>query len=652
MIQTRHLRAFTVLGALTLPTLFAQANDTCVETFYIGTNSGSIGGAVYFDVTATEPVTVSALRTNCAAAAGAAVTLDVYTISGTAAGNETNMAAWTLAASGSSTTTGVDTPTQFFLSTAVAFPTGITGIALVLTGSAHRYTDGTGGNEIHSSADGVLTVTGISATNVPFTGAPFAPRVWNGDFCYNAGSANCARTLFDQNNSGSPGGAVYFDLTATSPVTFSGLQTNYSVAIGTAVGVQVYATNGSAAANATNAGLWSLVAVDNGAALAAGVDLPTDITFAQPFSLPAGTFGIALVAVGTAHSYTDGTGMNQVHTSVDGVISISAGLATNVPFTAPTFQTRVWNGTLCHAPEDNCVETIFASNNGGAADGAVYFDIIAAHAVTISSLTTNTSETGGLFGMEVWTRAGTFAGFEANPGAWNLATIGDGNAVGGFEDEQSLVTFVAPLNLPAGRTGIALLMIGASHEYTNGMSNFTGGDGVLRVETGSASNTPFAGTIANRTWNGRLCYDGAFIGVDFCEPAVPNSTFRSGEIGVVGSTSVAANNVRLIARNLPNGSSGFFLTSQTAVAVPMAGGSQGTMCIAGGPIGRYVGPGQVKNSGLLGSFFLDIDLTQHPTPTGFISVLPGQSWNFQCWYRDANPGPVSNFTNAHSVTFN
>ncbi len=29
----------------------------------------------------------------------------------------------------------------------------------------------------------------------------------------------------------------------------------------------------------------------------------------------------------------------------------------------------------------------------------------------------------------------------------------------------------------------------------------------------------------------------------------------------------------------------------------------------------------------------------------------GDTWNFQCWYRDNNPVPTSNFTDAVSVTF-
>ncbi|MCP4035984.1 MAG: hypothetical protein GY733_03545 [bacterium] len=31
------------------------------------------------------------------------------------------------------------------------------------------------------------------------------------------------------------------------------------------------------------------------------------------------------------------------------------------------------------------------------------------------------------------------------------------------------------------------------------------------------------------------------------------------------------------------------------------------------------------------------------------AVQPGDTWNFQCWYRDNNPGPTSNFTDAVTV---
>ncbi|MCP3996840.1 MAG: hypothetical protein GY722_17525 [bacterium] len=32
-------------------------------------------------------------------------------------------------------------------------------------------------------------------------------------------------------------------------------------------------------------------------------------------------------------------------------------------------------------------------------------------------------------------------------------------------------------------------------------------------------------------------------------------------------------------------------------------------------------------------------------------VLPGDTWTFQCWFRDHDPALTSNFTDAVSVTF-
>ncbi len=75
------------------------------------------------------------------------------------------------------------------------------------------------------------------------------------------------------------------------------------------------------------------------------------------------------------------------------------------------------------------------------------------------------------------------------------------------------------------------------------------------------------------------------------------------------------------------------------------------LCLTGS-IGRYVGPGQIRNSGATGEFSLALNLTQHPTPSGFVSVLAGDTWNFTAWYRDAVGGvATSNFTNGRSILF-
>ena len=47
---------------------------------------------------------------------------------------------------------------------------------------------------------------------------------------------------------------------------------------------------------------------------------------------------------------------------------------------------------------------------------------------------------------------------------------------------------------------------------------------------------------------------------------------------------------------------------------------------------------------------IQIDLTSIPVNPP-IAVQPGDTWHFQCWYRDSNPGQTSNFTDAVRVMF-
>ena len=73
-------------------------------------------------------------------------------------------------------------------------------------------------------------------------------------------------------------------------------------------------------------------------------------------------------------------------------------------------------------------------------------------------------------------------------------------------------------------------------------------------------------------------------------------------------------------------------------------GHYGILCL-GGAIGRHNQPGLVQPGP---TFSIQLDLTSVPTPTAFVAVQPGETWNFQAWYRD---GASNNFTDAVSVTF-
>ena len=142
------------------------------------------------------------------------------------------------------------------------------------------------------------------------------------------------------------------------------------------------------------------------------------------------------------------------------------------------------------------------------------------------------------------------------------------------------------------------------------------------------------------------CGGGGSVGSPYCATNA-NSTGSSGVLSASGSPLVSANDLTLEASSLPNNSFGFFLASLDQGFVQNPGGSAGNLCL-GGSIGRYVGPGQIVNSGATGSFTLPLDLTQTPTPTGLVAIAAGETWNFQAWGRD---GSTSIFSEAVSVAF-
>ncbi|MEM6672258.1 MAG: LamG-like jellyroll fold domain-containing protein [Planctomycetota bacterium] len=141
------------------------------------------------------------------------------------------------------------------------------------------------------------------------------------------------------------------------------------------------------------------------------------------------------------------------------------------------------------------------------------------------------------------------------------------------------------------------------------------------------------------------------LGIGYCGPAVPNSTGAPAVITAGGSDVASMNDVTLRAAELPVGSFGFFLASRVQGTLPNPGGSEGTLCLAGS-IGRYVGPGQIQQSGSTGAISLALNLSQVPQPTGFVVASAGQTWNFQAWYRDAIGGQAtSNFTDGLAIDF-
>lgn len=140
---------------------------------------------------------------------------------------------------------------------------------------------------------------------------------------------------------------------------------------------------------------------------------------------------------------------------------------------------------------------------------------------------------------------------------------------------------------------------------------------------------------------------GYSLGQSVCSPGIQNSTGAAGALGAGGSAFAGGRPLWLRATDLPQQQACYFLASRTPRLVPGVGGSQGTLCI-GGSIGRFAA--QLGNTGALGLHEIDVDTSAIPAgPT--VQILSGETWIFQAWYRDANPGPTSNFTDALAITF-
>lgn len=131
------------------------------------------------------------------------------------------------------------------------------------------------------------------------------------------------------------------------------------------------------------------------------------------------------------------------------------------------------------------------------------------------------------------------------------------------------------------------------------------------------------------------------IGRSFCN-AAPNSTGRAGRIRAFGSDVASADDVALVADDLPPLQTGYFLMGDARVGLHPPG-SGGVLCV-GGTLVRLL-PG-TSGSGPTGTFRREVGTDQLPVVG---SIVAGQTWNFTAWYRDA--GSTSNFTDAVGIAF-
>jgi len=156
-------------------------------------------------------------------------------------------------------------------------------------------------------------------------------------------------------------------------------------------------------------------------------------------------------------------------------------------------------------------------------------------------------------------------------------------------------------------------------------------------------------TLTLRQQAGVLVYRNLASGIfsNYCTTN-PNTTGAAANLSGQGSNVIAANDMVLVCSAMPANQTTLFLTSSVRGFTPNAGASAGNLCL-GGSIGRF--QQQITMSSAAGTASMPVNLGALPQGSALVSAVAGQTWNFQCWFRDTIGGvPTSNFSNGLSTT--
>lgn len=137
------------------------------------------------------------------------------------------------------------------------------------------------------------------------------------------------------------------------------------------------------------------------------------------------------------------------------------------------------------------------------------------------------------------------------------------------------------------------------------------------------------------------------VGTPHCTPSV-NSSGGVATLSAAGSLEVAVDELRLLLAGGPRGESAILVVGRDRGHQPGFGGASGALCIAA-PYGLLGGPGQVARIDGAGRVCFTAGLTGLP----FGGPLPGETWQFQGWFRDTDlfGTPTSNTSTAVEVQF-
>lgn len=235
----------------------------------------------------------------------------------------------------------------------------------------------------------------------------------------------------------------------------------------------------------------------------------------------------------------------------------------------------------------------------------------------------------------------------------SVAADAEGNVVMGFtgSDDQTFPSCYATGRVAADVAG----EMAPPAMYAAGLASYTITDGAGRNRWGDYSLTtldPVDGsfwTIQERTRNvadswithiAQYEYESCNRVNNFCTP-IPAPGGGIPTMNWSGSTSVAANDLALLATGIPPNQFGLFFYSDSQAFTFLG---DGVLCL-GQPLYRIA---PIVQSSVFGVASLAIDNTAPPVPAA--QIMAGDTWNFSFWFRQASPFGY-NFADGLSVTF-
>ena len=234
-----------------------------------------------------------------------------------------------------------------------------------------------------------------------------------------------------------------------------------------------------------------------------------------------------------------------------------------------------------------------------------------------------------------------------------LGIFHDSDGVTGIDFPEQLSVrangnvLAAGFSLPAGiyeydsnGNEIAYIDVGSGvrgvHELTNGNILYTDGAGVHVYDTQTMTTFDVVTGVSGRF----IAPGGEGLGTNYCTSTV-NSSGSAASMSAGGTTSVAANNLVLIAEGLPANVSGIFFYGPNQIQAAFGNGFR---CVGGSTTRRTI-----EQADATGTIQHALD-NQNTPPQG--TIVPGVTFNFQSWFRDAMGGGAQfNLSDGLEVTF-